>query len=149
MSAKYRIALWLLITLLVCIGFAISGGSEPAARLLHKWFYGVSMVFLLLFVTSVTVVLRGPLMRSIWVIPITATLGYLAGTTAYIAYFATFEPRLFFNTLTHTQLLDLASTLFLFGPMVSLTWLFGAFAGVLFLALDCVLRMADADTLTR
>ena len=141
MSAKHRIVLCFLSVLLAYGGVAISGGWQPAAKLLHKWYAGVLAIFLFVFIITMFLTLRGRIVRSPWPILISAVLSYPAATFAYIVYFAVFEHQLFFNTLKHIEVTGLVLMLFLFGPTISFAWLFGAVAGLVFIILRRALQL--------
>jgi peptidoglycan/LPS O-acetylase OafA/YrhL len=128
MGMKRHIAICLLSVGLAYGFFAIAGGWQPAAKLLHRWSVGVFVVFALLFTIALFLSLRGRVSRSLWVIPISAILAYLVSIFAYFSYFAFFEPERLLNTLSHTRMLDVGMLL-LVGPAFSLVWFFGAVAG--------------------
>lgn len=138
MTAKHRMVLCVLSTILATGGFAASGGWRPAAKLLHEWFGSVLLIFLFLFVALMFITIRGKLTQSMWAIVISALLTYPAATLSYVFYFALFEPKRFMNALTHIPALDVVFGLLLVAPTISFAWLFGAFAGILFVALGRV-----------
>jgi hypothetical protein len=121
---------------------ALIGVGHPAAKLLHEWYPGVLGLFLIFLAILMSVVLRGGLEKSFWAIPLSSALCYPAATLAYIAYFSSFEPQRFANVITQVQpstgtalghFFDIVLLIVLFGPTVSLAWLFGLLAGVAFL----------------
>jgi hypothetical protein len=126
-------------------GLTISGAWEPAAKLLHRWSHGVLIAFLLIFAVSMFLTLRGRLVNSFWMIPISAALGYPAATLAYVVYFAAFDPQRLLNSLGYGQTSDVLILLLFLGPTVSFAWLFGAIAGVVFFLLERAARTAFND----
>jgi hypothetical protein len=112
----------------------VSGASQLATKLLHRWYTGILATFLIFFIAVMFLTARGRLAKSPWLIVIGAALGYLAVSLAYIVYFSLFEPERFSNSL---RIVDLTSgiMLFLSGATISFAWLFGAIAGLLFIIL--------------
>jgi hypothetical protein len=86
------------------------------------------MAFTLIFTAALFLILRAGISRSLWVIPISSAMAYIAAILAYVAYFALFEPQRLLNSFLHSTVLDLG-LLLLIGPTVTLTWLFGAISG--------------------
>jgi hypothetical protein len=154
MSAKYRVILCLVSVALAYGGVAISGAGQPAEKLFHRWYAGVLTMFLVFFFISMFLTLRGRIVRSIWVIPISAALSYPAAIFAYVTYFAVFEPQRFFSSLTHIQrmpntfgfgeVFDVIAMLFV-GPTVTFAWLFGAIAGAVFFLLGRTLQTGSTQ----
>ena len=140
MSIKSRFIACCLSVLLAFGIVAISGAVQPAAKALHNSYAGVLTIFILLFLLSMFLIMRGRLLDSRWSILITAALAYPSASFAYLAYFATFENERFINTLKHTKFVDSIPMLFVIGPTISFVWLFGALAGFTFLVLRRVLR---------
>lgn len=124
-------------------GVAVLGVWQPAEKLFHRWSAGVLAMFLVFFFVSMFLTLRGRIVRSIWVIPISAALSYPSAAFAYIVYFAVFEPQRFFNSVTHIQrlmngygqVLEVIAMLLFIGPTIHFTWLVGAIAGAVFFLL--------------
>jgi len=103
MHTKHRIMLCLLSTIIAFAGVALTGAGNPAAKLLHQWYYGVLAIFLAVFTALMVLVLRGNRERSLWAIPLSAALSYPAATFAYMAYFVSFEPQRLLNTLNQIR----------------------------------------------
>jgi hypothetical protein len=138
MSARRRVVLCLLSVILAFIGVAVSGSWHQGAKLLHVWYVGVLTFFLIIFSMFLLLSLGGRLVRSAWLIPISAALSYPAFALAYLANFAIFEHQRFSNALTHLKVGDVPDVLlmcFVLLPTISVTWLFGAMAGLMVLLL--------------
>jgi hypothetical protein len=142
MHKKYRPILCLFAVILAYGISALIGAGHPAEKLLHRWYGGILAIFLVSSWALMLITLRGPLEKSLWSIPVSAALSYPAAVFAYVAYFMSFEPQRFLSTLNHIQpeagtfagkrLFDILLLVLVVGPTVSLTWLFGAIAGVAF-----------------
>ena len=142
MSEANRAILCVLSALVAYGAVAFSGAWEPAARLLHRWTQGLLLLFVLIFVLSMFLTLRGRIARSFWVVPISAALGYPAATLAYIIYFATFETQRLLNSLSQSNLFGAIVVLLFVGPTASFAWFFGAIAGAVFFLLGRRLQAA-------
>jgi hypothetical protein len=132
----HRVIFCLISVFVAYIGVVISSAWEPAARLLHRWSYGVLAAFLVIFAVSMFLTLRGKLVNSPWMIPICAALGYPTGMLAYVIYFGAFEPQRLANSLGHGQETGTLVALFFLGATGSFVWLFGAIAGAVFFLLQ-------------
>lgn len=140
-----RAILCVLSAILAYGAIAISGGWEPAEKLLHRWSLGVLITFLLIFTLSMFLMLRGRLAKSLWAIPICTLLGYPAATLAYVFYFSAFEPQRTLNSLIQGRLVDTIVVLLFLGPTISFAWLFGAVAGGVYLLLARLLQNANPN----
>jgi hypothetical protein len=124
MSAPRRVVLCLLSVILALIGVAVSGTWHQGAKLLHVWYVGVLAFFLIIFSTFLLLSLGGRLVRSAWLIPISAVLSYPAFAFAHLAYFAIFEHQRFASGLMHLTISDVPGLLlmcFVLLPTISVT----------------------------
>jgi len=147
MRALDRFAMCLAGMLIAGCFLAATGGLAPGLKMLHRWYEGVLITFLFLFLPSMFIALRGRVGRSALVIPICALLAYPVAGMACIFYFLLFEHQLFFSSVKHAPL-GLAVIPFVFIPTVTGTWLFGALAGLsfyLFAKLRRAVQPADGD----
>jgi len=145
MGIKRRIILCVSSSLIALSGAGLLGVGQSAAKLLHVWYGGVLVPFVIFFTILMGIVLRSNLEKSLWAIPVSAALSYPAASLAYLTYFVSFEPQRFFNTLNQLQLttstfaplqlLDAIVVILFVVPTASLAWLFGIFAGATFLLL--------------
>jgi hypothetical protein len=141
MSEKRRILVCLLSVLLASGVIAISDGWQPGAKLLHIYYPGVLTVFLFSYSLVMYAIARSRLIESYWLIAVTTILAYPVAFFAYIIYFAAFENELFVNIFRRIDIvLGVLLMSFFFVPTISLAWLFGALVGIIFLALNRVLR---------
>jgi hypothetical protein len=100
MTKKHRLLLCILSSLVAFGGFTVCGLSQPAARMLHKWYNGTIWIFMFFFISLMFMALRARLLRSAWVIPLCVLLSFPSASLAYLAYFGLFEPSRLLNALT-------------------------------------------------
>jgi hypothetical protein len=139
MTKKHRLLLCILSSLLAFGGFTVCGLSQPAARMLHKWYNGTIWIFMFFFISLMFMALRARLLRSAWVIPLCVLLSFPSASLAYLAYFGLFEPSRLLNALTQVGLFQFTFMLLILSPAISLVWLFGGLAGSLFLIMSRIL----------
>lgn len=131
-SRQHRAILCLLSILLACASMAGLGGSKPAQTVFHQWYEGLLVTFLVFFMVSMFLTLKGKLAKSVWPIPISAALSYPTASLAYVAYFAICEPRRMLSSLQHVEMFDFIGVALFWIPTASGVWLFGAIAGFAF-----------------
>jgi hypothetical protein len=138
MTKNHRLLLCILSSLLAFGGFTVCGLSQPAARMLHKWYNGTIWIFMFFFISLMFMALRARLLRSAWVIPLCVLLSFPSASLAYLAYFGLFEPSRL-NALTQVGFFQFTFMLLILSPAISLVWLFGGLAGSLFLIMSRIL----------
>jgi hypothetical protein len=136
MAITRRLTLCVLSSLLAAGTIAGLGGWQHLEKILHRWFHGLVLVFLLVFTLLIFFTMRGRFARPFWVVPVAALLAYPAATISHLAYFAVMEPERTVNTLTKLSTWDVIAIELFIVPTVSGAWLFGAVAGTIFLAID-------------
>lgn len=142
MRFSHRIMLCLLSNLVAVAVAALFGAGRPAAKLLHEWYAGVLVSFVIILSILMSITLRRRNETSLWTIPISAALSYPAAALAYVSYFALFEPERFANTFSQlesamgpfvsTQTLDLVVVILFVMPTILFAWLFGIISGAAF-----------------
>jgi hypothetical protein len=147
---KLRVMLCLLSVVIAFGGSALIGMGHPAEKLLHERYSGVLTLFLIVFTALMVTALRGSLAGSLCIIPLSAAITYPAATFAYFAYFVSFEPQRLLHTLNQIRsmenmpsnghILDVLILLLFVGPTVTLTWLFGAMAGVILFSIERLIQ---------
>jgi hypothetical protein len=114
--------------IVISIGLlAVTHGSQTAEKLLQKWFFGVVLLFFILFAVLTVFAVRENVVRSLWVVPVGAVLAYPAAVLSYVLYFTVMEPTRF--AMKHFWWPDILFGI-LIGPTISLAWVFGGLAGL-------------------
>ncbi len=127
-----RIFLCALSLVLPCAVFwLIFGAKPPGIAMLHRWYPGFAAVLIAVLMAMMVVAFRGRLERSAWPIIVGALLGYVAASLAYVIYFESFGFDLL-SVAKRTGVLAMIAVLFFIAPLATLSWLFGALSGGLF-----------------
>jgi len=129
-ATNHRVLIPLLSVTLAAGVFVLLGLHEPAARLLHRWFFGLALLFILFFALAL-ISLPQRVAGGLRIFPASIVLSYFAATAAYLTYFLMLEPERFANAIRQDGFVAFIQVQ-LFCASAALVWAFGISVAVIF-----------------